>query len=67
VIAWGETREQAIERALKAAESMVVEGVKTNLPLHREILKDEVFRAGDTPTSYLEDLLQRLRAKGTIK
>ena len=67
VVVWGENREQAIERALAAAKSMVVEGVKTNLPLHQRILEDEVFRRGDTPTSYLDDLMKRLKASGAIK
>ena len=67
LIAWGETRDQAIDRALAACEAFVVEGVKTNLPLHKEILRDEVFRGGVTTTGYLDDLLKRLRASGKIK
>ena len=67
LIAWGETRAAAIERALAAAEAFVVEGVKTNLPLHKEILRDEVFRAGVVSTGYLDDLLKRLKAAGKVK
>jgi len=67
LIAWGDTRDAAIDRALEAVNAFTIEGVKTSLPLHKEILKDPVFREGITTTGYLDDLLKRLRAAGTIK
>ncbi len=63
VVIWGETRDAAIDRALAAVRAMKVAGVKTNLPLFEKILQDDLFRAGDTPTGYLDDFLKRLRAK----
>ncbi|MCP3800441.1 biotin/lipoyl-binding protein [Allokutzneria sp. A3M-2-11 16] len=47
LIVTGETREQAIERARRALDEMVVEGMATVLPFHRAILRDPAFTAED--------------------
>ena len=48
VIAYGDTREQAIARMRIALSEMVVEGIKTNIPLHQELLLDDKFLRGGT-------------------
>jgi acetyl-CoA carboxylase, biotin carboxylase subunit len=58
VIAHGDTRESAIARLSIALSEMVVDGIKTNIALHQDILQDAAFRAGGTDIHYLE---QRLR------
>jgi len=57
VIATGDTREQALRRMRIALSEMVVEGILTNLPLHRELLADSSFVAGGTSIHYLENKL----------
>ncbi|MBS1207653.1 MAG: accC [Proteobacteria bacterium] len=57
VIAYGDTREQAIRRLRIALSEMVVEGVKTNIPLHQEMLMDSHFLQGGTSIHYLEKKL----------
>ena len=57
VIATGDTREQALRRMRIALSEMVVEGIQTNLPLHRELLADARFVAGGTSIHYLENKL----------
>ena len=57
VIAYGDTREQALRRMSIALSEMVVEGIQTNLPLHRELLADARFVAGGTSIHYLESRL----------
>jgi acetyl-CoA carboxylase biotin carboxylase subunit len=57
VIAYGDTRDQAIRRMRIALSEMVVEGIQTNLPLHREMLTDARFVAGGTSIHYLENKL----------
>jgi acetyl-CoA carboxylase biotin carboxylase subunit len=57
LIAYGETREAAIERLLVALGEYVVGGIQTNLALFRRILRDAEFRAGRIDTGYLERLL----------
>jgi acetyl-CoA carboxylase biotin carboxylase subunit len=54
VIAHGDTREQALRRMRIALSEMVVEGIQTNLPLHRELFSDSSFEAGGTSIHYLE-------------
>jgi acetyl-CoA carboxylase, biotin carboxylase subunit len=61
VIAHGDTREQAIARMRTALSEMVVEGIKTNLPLHQDLLQDAAFLAGGTSIHYLEEKLAALK------
>ncbi|HEY3597909.1 MAG TPA: acetyl-CoA carboxylase biotin carboxylase subunit, partial [Paraburkholderia sp.] len=60
LIAYGSTREQAIKRMRIALSEMVVEGIQTNIPLHRELMLDAKFVEGGTSIHYLEN---RLAAK----
>jgi acetyl-CoA carboxylase biotin carboxylase subunit len=61
VITYGDTREQAIMRMRIALSEMVVEGIQTNLPLHRDLLADSSFVAGGTSIHYLENKLAQRR------
>ena len=60
VIAYGANREQALRRMRTALSEMIVEGIKTNIPLHQELLQDARFIAGGTSIHYLE---QRMAGK----
>ncbi|MCS7101320.1 MAG: acetyl-CoA carboxylase biotin carboxylase subunit [Burkholderiaceae bacterium] len=60
LICYGDTRAQALARMRIALSEMVVEGISTNIPLHRELLLDEKFIQGGTSIHYLE---QRLAAR----
>jgi acetyl-CoA carboxylase biotin carboxylase subunit len=57
VIAYGATREQAIRRMQIALSEMVVEGISTNIALHRELMIDARFIEGGTNIHYLEQKL----------
>jgi acetyl-CoA carboxylase biotin carboxylase subunit len=57
VIAYGATRDQAIRRMQIALSEMVVEGIQTNIPLHRELMIDANFIEGGTNIHYLEHKL----------
>ena len=57
LIAYGDDRESAIARMRTALSEMVVEGIKTNIPLHQEICQHGAFRAGGTDIHYLEKRL----------
>jgi acetyl-CoA carboxylase biotin carboxylase subunit len=59
IIAYGDTREQAIARLNIALSEMVSEGIKTNIPLHRELLQDAAFLRGGTTIHYLEEKLAK--------
>ncbi len=48
------TREEAIERMLRALDEFIVEGVKTTIPLHKKIMQSQLFRSGHFDTSFLE-------------
>jgi acetyl-CoA carboxylase biotin carboxylase subunit len=54
LIVHGDTRDQALARMRSALSEMVVEGIKTNIPLHRELMADAKFMAGGTNIHYLE-------------
>ncbi len=55
IITHGDTREQALARMRIALSEMVVEGISTNIPLHRELLADAKFIEGGTSIHYLEN------------
>ncbi len=57
LITYGKTREQAIARMDIALSEIVVEGIKTNVELHRELMQDASFKAGGTSIHYLEQKL----------
>ena len=61
LIAYGHTREQALARMRVALSEMVVEGIKTNIPLHRELMNDANFIEGGTSIHYLEHRLQQTK------
>ncbi|MFO1308523.1 MAG: acetyl-CoA carboxylase biotin carboxylase subunit [Burkholderiales bacterium] len=62
VIAYGDTRDQAIARMRIALSEMVVEGIRTNIPLHQELMIDEKFVRGGTSIHYLEERLAQRKA-----
>ena len=57
LISYGDTREQAIRRMRIALSEMAVEGIKTNIPLHQELMQDANFVRGGTSIHYLEHKL----------
>ncbi len=64
VISYGATREQAISRMQIALSEMVVEGILTNIPLHRELMTDGRFAEGGTNIHYLEHKLANKKLSG---
>jgi acetyl-CoA carboxylase biotin carboxylase subunit len=57
IIVYGDTREQALARMRTALSETVVEGIQTNIPLHRDLMVDSGFCAGGTSIHYLEQWL----------
>ena len=58
LIVFGDTREQALARMRTALSEVVIEGVKTNVPLHQELVVDAKFAEGGTNIHYLEQWLE---------
>ena len=57
LIAYGENRTSALSRMRNALNELVIEGIKTNVPLHLRILDDAQFNEGGTDIHYLESKL----------
>ena len=57
LITYGDTREVAIRRMQNALAETIIDGIKTNIPLHELILEDENFQKGGTNIHYLEKKL----------
>ncbi|MGH8619660.1 MAG: acetyl-CoA carboxylase biotin carboxylase subunit [Burkholderiales bacterium] len=60
IIAYGDTREQAIARMAIALSETIVEGIKTNVPLHQDLMRDAAFLRGGTNIHYLEQKLAKM-------
>ena len=63
VITHARTRDLAIARMKRALEVMVIEGIKTTIPLHLKIMDDPKFRAGDISTGFMEEFLANAAQK----
>ena len=66
LIVRGKDRAEAISRMSRALEMFIVEGIYTTIPLHRRILADPEFRAGNIDTTFIERFLaktEKARAK----
>ncbi len=59
VISHGETRKHAIGRMQSAMEEMLIDGIRSNIPLHRRLMSDKGFCQGDYSIHYLESILKR--------
>jgi acetyl-CoA carboxylase biotin carboxylase subunit len=66
IIAYGDTREQALARLNIALSETVIEGIKTNISLHQDLIHDAAFVRGGTSIHYLEEKLAKLGVKKVI-
>jgi acetyl-CoA carboxylase, biotin carboxylase subunit len=57
LISYGATREEAFARMQNALDEMLIDGIKTNIPLHKDIMRDGGFKAGGVNIHYLEHML----------
>ena len=55
LIVKGEDRDEAIRRMQRCLDEYIVEGVKTTIPIHKQIMKNDVFQSGKVTTKFLED------------
>ncbi|MBH0229448.1 acetyl/propionyl/methylcrotonyl-CoA carboxylase subunit alpha [Halobacillus yeomjeoni] len=55
LIAYGETREEAIERLTKAIHEYEIEGIKSNLTMLKRIITHDKFKEGETKTTFIQD------------
>ncbi|MDX1506379.1 MAG: acetyl-CoA carboxylase biotin carboxylase subunit [Spongiibacter sp.] len=58
VITWGDNRESALARMRTALDELVVDGIRTNTPLHRDLVRDSAFKEGGVSIHYLEKKLK---------
>ncbi|QOZ85482.1 MULTISPECIES: acetyl-CoA carboxylase biotin carboxylase subunit [Chromobacterium] len=64
LIAFGDTREQAMARMRVALSEISISGIKTNIPLHQELFMDAAFQRGGTCIHYLEQRLSQQKKGG---
>ena len=55
LICKAETREECIKKMERALNEFIIEGVKTTIPFHQQLMRDERFKKGDVTTKFLED------------
>ncbi|HKI46002.1 MAG TPA: carbamoyl phosphate synthase, partial [Balneolales bacterium] len=53
------SRREAISRMKRALQEFVIEGIKTNIPYHLQLMDDPVFIAGEHNTHYLEEFVYK--------
>ena len=62
LMTWGRDREEAIARMRRCLDVMVIEGIRTNIALHRRIVDDPDFQAGHIDTRFMERYLPQKKA-----
>ncbi len=60
LIVTGRTRNHAIKRALRSLNEIVIDGIETNIELHKKILSSTEFKKGGVPINWLEDNIKHL-------
>ncbi|MCG8343041.1 MAG: acetyl-CoA carboxylase biotin carboxylase subunit [Chlorobiales bacterium] len=55
LVVHADTREEAIERMLRALDEFIVVGIKTTIPFHKQLLQTEAFKSGDFDTGFLDN------------
>ncbi|MED4989295.1 MULTISPECIES: acetyl-CoA carboxylase biotin carboxylase subunit [Parageobacillus] len=63
LITKGNDRQEAIERMVEALNNYQIEGIKTNIPMLKDVLSHPAFQAGDTTTNFVEKHLQTTTTK----
>ncbi len=54
LVVWGNTRNEAVARMLRALDELQLEGVKTTIPFHRRILRNAFYRRGEVYTNFIQ-------------
>jgi acetyl-CoA carboxylase, biotin carboxylase subunit len=67
LITYGKTREQAIARMRVALSEMIIEGISTNIALHKDLMRDAGFVNGGTSIHYLEQIMPNLQDTAKTK
>jgi acetyl-CoA carboxylase biotin carboxylase subunit len=55
LIVVAQTREEAITKMERALDEYIIEGVKTTIPFHKKLMKNERFRSGNFTTKFMEE------------
>jgi len=59
LITVAQTREAAIEKMKRALREFVIEGVKTTIPFHLQLMDNEDYRSGNYTTKFMEDFVMK--------
>jgi acetyl-CoA carboxylase biotin carboxylase subunit len=54
LIIWGKNRDRSLERSARALDEFIVEGIKTTIPFHQQVLEDGRFKEGIFDTTFLD-------------
>jgi acetyl-CoA carboxylase biotin carboxylase subunit len=54
LIVHAKTREEAMDKIYSALDEIIIEGVKTTIPFHKKVMKNEKFRSGIFDTKFIE-------------
>ncbi len=65
LVVWGDTRDTAIDRMIRALEEMTIEGIATTIPADLAILRHDDFRAAEHSTKWVEDTLDLTGVRST--
>ena len=59
LIVTAQTREEAISKMKRALDEFVIEGIKTTIPFHRQLMDDPNYVSGNYTTKFMEDFIMK--------
>ena len=57
LVIWGNTRQEAISRSIRALNEFKIDGIKTTIPFHKKILNNDLYKSGNIHTHFIEEEL----------
>jgi len=66
LLTWGITRGEAIERMRRALEEYKIVGIKTTIPFHQQVMRDEKFVQGKYDTGFLKEFTYNKKIEGKV-
>lgn len=64
LIVWGEDRNEAIDRMYRALDEFIIDGIKTTIPFHKKVMKNQIFRGGVFHTDFIEKHMDKSKNGG---
>jgi acetyl-CoA carboxylase biotin carboxylase subunit len=57
LVTWGNDRREAVERMKRSLDEFYIEGIKTTIPFHKEVMVNKTFLSGQYTTNFVDKFM----------